>query len=177
LLDRGGIYVTNQSFDAFGIWKEMYDRTESALRDSIQSTLEQPAFAEGLGQVQQQYLQYQGLVNGMTEAYLKQINVPTRDEIASIASLVINVESKLIDLEDQLDVQHEVNDTHTKELKQLKMTVNRLDKKLDTVVELLTKQLEAAASPVAPQKPTTLATTAPVKPVAPVAKNTPQAKK
>lgn len=170
--------MTNQPFDAFGIWKEMYDRTESAFRDSIQSTLEQPAFAEGLGQVQQQYLQYQGLVNGMTEAYLKQINVPTRDEIASIASLVINVESKLIDLEDQLDVQDEASDTQAKEIKQLKTTVNRLDKKLDTVIELLTKQLEAAVTPAAPQKPATPAPNAQVKTVAtPAAKNTPQAKK
>lgn len=175
--------MTNQTFDAFGIWKEMYDRTESAFRDSIQSTLEQPAFAEGLGQVQKQYLQYQGLVNGMTESYLKQVNVPSRDEIASIASLVINVESKLIDLEDQLDVQEDAHDSHAKEIKQLKTTVSRLDKKLDTVIELLTKQVEAkaAATPTpkaAPQKPLTPAPKAQVKTAAtPAAKNTPQTKK
>ena len=177
--------MTNQTFDAFGIWKEMYDRTESAFRDSIQSTLEQPAFAEGLGQVQKQYLQYQGLVNGMTESYLKQVNVPSRDEIASSASLVINVESKLIDLEDQLDVQEDAHDSHAKEIKQLKTTVNRLDKKLDTVIELLTKQVEAkaAATPTptpkaAPQKPLTPAPNAQVKTAAtPAAKNTSQTKK
>ncbi|WP_010287504.1 PhaR [Kurthia massiliensis] len=139
--------MTNQTFDAFSIWKDLYDRTESAFRDSIQSTLEQPAFAEGLGQIQKQYLQYQGLVNGMTESYLKQVNVPTRDEIASIASLVINVESKIIDLEDQLDDIDTAHETNSKEIKQLKTSVSKLDKKLDTVIELLTKQVEATAKP------------------------------
>ena len=139
--------MTNQTFDAFSIWKDLYDRTESAFRDSIQSTLEQPAFAEGLGQIQKQYLQYQGLVNGMTESYLKQVNVPTRDEIASIASLVINVETKIIDLEDQLDTIDTATETNAKEIKQLKTTVSKLDKKLDTVIDLLTKQLEATAKP------------------------------
>ncbi|WP_010300412.1 PhaR [Kurthia senegalensis] len=133
--------MANQtSFDAFSVWKDLYNQTESAFRDSIQSTLEQPAFAESLGNIQKQYLQYQGVVNGMTESYLKTLNIPTRDEIASLAKLVINTESKIIDLEDQLEHIGDRSENNAKEIKLLKSSVGKLDKKLDTIIELLSKQ-------------------------------------
>lgn len=122
------------SFDPFAVWKDMYDKTEQAWRDVIQETLGKEHFAEGLGQIQNQYLQYQELVNKMSEAYLKQANMPSREEVANIATLIINVESKADDLEEQLD---EFKNTTTKEIEQLKKTMANLDKKLDKVIELL----------------------------------------
>ncbi len=124
------------TFDAFSLWKNLYDQTENVWRESIEQALEQKSFAEGLGQFQNQYLQYQGVVNGMTEAYLKQLNMPTREEIASVATLIINVEAKVDDLEDQID---DVTIDHKKEIETLKRSITRLDKKLDTVIELLSK--------------------------------------
>lgn len=148
----GGIQLANQtSFDAFSVWKDLYNQTESAFRDSIQSTLEQPAFAESLGNIQKHYLQYQGVVNGMTESYLKTLNVPTRDEIASIAKLVINTESKIIDLEDQLDTIGDRSENNSKEIKLLKSSVVKLDKKLDTIIELLSKQTNEATQQETPK--------------------------
>ncbi|MFJ8066286.1 polyhydroxyalkanoate biosynthesis repressor PhaR [Psychrobacillus sp. NPDC096426] len=126
------------SFDAFAMWKNVYEKTESTWRDAIQDTLGKESFAESLGQIQSQYLQYQGFVNKITESYLKQVNLPSRDEIANVASLVINVESKVDDLEDQMDV-HKADTS--REIDQLKKLVNNLDKKLDKVIELLDKSL------------------------------------
>ena len=62
---------------------------------------------------------------------MKQINVPTREDVANTASLIINVETKVIDLEDQLD---NVTENTTKEIESLKRAVTKLDKKLDTVI-------------------------------------------
>lgn len=139
--------ATNTSFDAFALWKNLYDQTENAWRDVIQQTLEQKSFAEGLGQVQSQYLQVQGIVNGLTEAYLKQLNMPSRDEIAQVASLIINVDAKVDELEDQLDDLS--NTTNTKavddvkrDVDTLKRSVTKLDKKLDTVISLLNTTIE-----------------------------------
>lgn len=140
------------SFDAFGLWKEMYNKTENAWRDLIQETLEKESFAEGLGNVQSQYLQYQEIVNQWTEAYLKQANIPSREEIANIATLIINVDTKIDNLEDEVDEQ---NSAASKEIDQLKRTVAKLDKKLDRVIELL----EASSAPVAATAITTAATT------------------
>lgn len=99
--------MSQSSFDVFALWKEIYNRTESVWQDAIQETLEKKSFAESLGQIQSQYVQYQELVNKMTESYLKQANIPTRDEIANVASLIVNVDSKIDQLEDEFDEERE----------------------------------------------------------------------
>ena len=124
------------SFDVFTLWKEIYNKTESAWHEAIQETLEKKSFSESLGQIQSQYVQYQELVNKMTESYLKQANIPTRDEIANVASLIINVDAKVDQLEDALDDQ---NAQITKEIDSLKQSVSKLEKKLDTIIELLSQ--------------------------------------
>lgn len=144
------------SFDAFTMWKNVYEKTESTWRDAIQDTLGKESFAESLGQIQSQYLQYQGIVNKMTESYLKQVNLPSRDEIANVASLIINVESKVDDLEDQMDA-HKADTS--REIDQLKKAVTNLDKKLDRVIELLDKSLESQNTPKVKAGPVTPAAT------------------
>ncbi|OCS87103.1 polyhydroxyalkanoate biosynthesis repressor PhaR [Caryophanon tenue] len=141
--------TNNTSFDAFSLWKSMYDQTENTWRDVIEKTLEQPSFAEGLGQVQSQYLQMQGFVNGLTENYLKQMNMPTRDEIAQVASLVINVDTKVDDLTDELEAQLDGPlEAQRKEIDALKKSVTKLDKKLDTIITLLNTSIANQAGPV-----------------------------
>lgn len=130
------------SFDAFELWKEMYNKTENVWKDVIQETLEKKSFSEGLGQIQKQYLQYQELVNKMTETYLKQVNMPTREEVASVASLIINVDAKIDSFEDQYDEQTEAT---VKEIEQLKKAITKLDKKLDTVTELFENLIQKSS--------------------------------
>lgn len=122
------------TFEPFTMWKDMYENTEKAWHDVIQDTLGQESFSEGLGQIQSSYLQYHELMNNMTEAYFKQINIPTRDEIANVASLVINLEEKIDTIDDQL---YENSESMTKEINQLKRTVSSLDKKFDKILDAL----------------------------------------
>lgn len=137
------------SFDAFTLWKELYNKTESTWRDIIEETLEKESFAQGLGQIQGQYLQYQELVNKMTEGYLKQANIPSREELSNLATLIINVDSKIDTLEDKFDEQFgEQNENNAKEIDQLKKSVTKLDKKLDKVIELLNQSIESVSVPV-----------------------------
>lgn len=139
----------------------MYNKTESAWRDVIQETLGKEYFAEGLGQVQTNYLQYQEIVNKMSEAYLKSVNMPSREEVANIATLIINMESKIDDVEDQLD---DLNDSTAKELEQLKKTVSNLDKKLDRILDLLDKEEKQAPAAKVVAPAANVKATAPVAP-------------
>ncbi|MER2061082.1 MAG: polyhydroxyalkanoate biosynthesis repressor PhaR, partial [Niallia sp.] len=74
-------------FEPLKMWKDMYEHTEKSWNDAIQETLGKEAFSEGLGQIQSSYLQYHEIFSNLTEVYLKQANIPTRDEIANVASL------------------------------------------------------------------------------------------
>lgn len=121
-------------FEPFSMWKDMYEHTEKAWNDVIQDTLGKESFSEGLGQIQSSYLQYHEMISNLTEAYFKQANIPTRDEVASVASLVINLEDKIDNIDDQL---YENSETVTKEINQLKRSVGNLEKKFDKVLEAL----------------------------------------
>ena len=122
-------------FEPFKMWKDMYENTEKAWSDVIQDTLGKETFSEGLGQIQASYLQYHEMISSVTEAYFKQINMPTRDEVANVASLVINLEAKVDNMDDQL---YENSETITKEINQLKRSVGNLEKKFDKVLEAIT---------------------------------------
>ena len=151
--------TTKIPFEPFTIWKDLYEHTEKAWHDVIQTTLAKESFSEGLGQVQSSYLQYQEFVNKMAESYFKQANIPTPDEIANVATLVINLEEKIDTIDDQLNA---ASESTTSEINVLKETVSAVEKKLDTILTKLTaldKQLvtlNAAAKKVNPTpKPTT----------------------
>lgn len=124
--------------DPFSLWKSMYDQTEKNMNEVIHETLKTEAFSEWLGQVQNTYLQYQQLVQKSTEAYLKQVNMPSREEVASLANLIINIEEKIDNIDQRLD--DELTDSPAKaEMNKLKAAVLKLDKKIDAVVALLDK--------------------------------------
>ncbi len=122
--------------DPFKMWKSIYDQTEANWNDAIQESLKQESFSEGMGETLNYYLQYQELTKKTTESYLKQVNIPTRGELADVASLVINLEGKVDDLDDKFDEELSKLDA-TKEISQLRKTVTNLEKKLDKVLETL----------------------------------------
>ena len=136
-------------FEPFTMWKDMYEHTEKAWRDVIQDTLGKESFAEGLGQIQSSYLQHHEIISSVTETYFKQLNIPTRDEIANVSSLIINLENKIDQIDDQF---YENSETVTKEINQLKRTVGNLEKKFDKVLEAiiaLDKKIESGETIVA----------------------------
>lgn len=148
------------------MWKNVYEQTEKAWNDVIQDTLGKETFSEGLGQIQSSYLQYHEMISNLTEAYFKQANIPTREEVANVASLVINLEDKIDNIDDQL---YDNSEKVTKEINQLKRAVDNLEKKFDTVLEaiaVLDKKIEVSASKITTPKPKTKATplSTPVKP-------------
>ena len=111
-------------FDPFNMWKTFYEQTDANWTGAIQDMLKKESFSEGMGETLNQYLQAQKLMNETTEAYLKSINLPTRSEVADVASLVINVESKLDAMDDGLE----------EEINQLKIAVSTLDRKIDKLL-------------------------------------------
>ena len=111
-------------FDPFNMWKTFYEQTDANWTGAIQDMLKKESFSEGMGETLNQYLQAQKLMNETTEAYLKSVNLPTRSEVSDVASLVINLESKLDALEDGLE----------EEINQIKIAVSTLDRKIDKLL-------------------------------------------
>lgn len=132
--------------DPFKLWKAMYDKAETNFNEIVNEIIHKEAFAEWLGQVQLGYLQYQELIQNTTDTYLKQINVPTREEISNIASLVINVEEKVETLQEKIEDEILDKDKSVSaEIAKLKTNISKLDKKMDQILNYF-KQMEEAAN-------------------------------
>ncbi|PIC63036.1 polyhydroxyalkanoate biosynthesis repressor PhaR [Sporosarcina sp. P13] len=131
--------------DPFTIWKDMYEKTEETWSDIIQESMKKETFSQGLGQTLNNHLQNTEMISGITESYLKQLNIPTRDEIASLATLVINLEEKVDDLQDNIS-EELVNNQTSKDIKALKDSVSHLDLKLDQIIEAMTDKKKVPAN-------------------------------
>lgn len=133
-------------FDPFLAWKEMYDKTESYWGKVLGENMNKEEFSQWMGNVLNLNLQYHHALNETTGRYFQQVNIPTKDDVANVASLVINVEEKVEALEDRLDEWQESQDNqdnsalYKRELSKIKTDVKSLEKKLDKVLEAIEQQ-------------------------------------
>lgn len=134
----------SKSIDLFEIWKNVYDQTESYWSKVLDENLATEDFSKGLGKVLDMNLQYTRLVNDSTNAYLEQMNMPSKDDLAKLASLIVNVEAKVDQMEEvveeaivvQADQQNQAN-----EIKELQIEVRKINRKMDQILDLLKKQV------------------------------------
>lgn len=132
-------------FDPFAMWKDLYDKTESQWSKVFDESMRKEDFSEWMGQFLNMYLQYQDMVKKSTENYLAQANMPSRADLSNLASLIVNLEAKVDNLEEMIeeDLSHQISSLNVgQEVSQLKTDMKNLDKKLDQVIELLQKQTE-----------------------------------
>lgn len=136
------------SFDPFKIWKEFYDKSESQFGKMFDEAMHKEDFSEWMGHILNLYIQYQNMVKQSTEKYLEVANFPSRADISNLASLIVNLESKVDDLEDIVEtgLQEKSKATDvTKEINEIKSNMNKLDGKLEKLLELVKKQGEQFA--------------------------------
>lgn len=132
------------TIDPFEIWKKVYDQTESYWSKVLDENLATEDFSKGLGKVLDMNLQYKKLVNDSISAYLEQMNIPSKDDLAKLASLIINVETKVEQIEEVVEgaiVVQADQDKQAREMKSLQDEVKRIHRKMDQIIELLQKQV------------------------------------
>ena len=90
--------MTN-NLDPFEMWKNYFNQSSSLIDEKMKEQFP----SQAMGQILDMNLMYQKVLNETTEKYLEQLNVPTSKDIAKISSLIINVDSKVDDLEELLE--------------------------------------------------------------------------
>lgn len=92
-----------KSFDPFTLWKDVYQQSESYWGSVLDEKMKEDQFSEWMGKTLEMNLLYKKAQDEITNKYLEQVNVPTRSDLSNIASLVVNVESKVDRVEDLVD--------------------------------------------------------------------------
>lgn len=128
-----------KTFDPFTMWKEFYNQSESYWGKVLNETMQKEEFAEFMGNVLNANLLAKKMMNETSEEFLQNANMPSKQDLANVATLVINVEEKVDSLEerfDEEDSKKEVTDVK-REVTRLKTDVKNLDKKFDLIIEKL----------------------------------------
>ncbi|RAK23089.1 polyhydroxyalkanoic acid synthase PhaR subunit [Anoxybacillus vitaminiphilus] len=127
-------------FDPFLAWKEMYDKAESYMGKMLGETMSSEDFSKWMGSVLNFNLQLQKIIKETAERTLWQANMPSKEDVANVASLVINVEEKVEDMGDLLEEQQDHANGMKKEITKLKSDIKRLEGKIDKLLALLEKE-------------------------------------
>ncbi|MCQ6274491.1 hypothetical protein JMM81_05840 [Bacillus sp. V3B] len=130
-----------REFNMYDMWKDFYFQSSNLVDDKVKEDFP----SQGMGQILEMNLQFKKFLNETTEQYLEQVNMPTRNDLANISSLIVNVDAKIDDLEEL------VEDTKTnqvdqssvqRELTTLKRDMKNLDTKLNEVLSMLKESKE-----------------------------------
>jgi polyhydroxyalkanoic acid synthase PhaR subunit len=98
--------MANQNFaDPLKIWKELYDTNEKFFGKMVNDYVQKEEFSSWMGTILDFNLYCKKMLNDQSKLFLDANNFPSKDDIASVASMVVNVEAKVDALEEQLDDQ------------------------------------------------------------------------
>ena len=89
--------------DPFTLWRQIYEVNEQAWNAALERGMANPSFAEASGKFMETFLAAQKTVRDNMRQYLETINVPTREDIARLGQLIVNLEEKIDQLDERLD--------------------------------------------------------------------------
>jgi len=126
----------SQDFNFYEMWKDFYSQSSKLFDEKISNDFP----SQGMGQLLEMNLQFKKMIDESTLKYLEFMNVPSRNDIANISSLIVNVDAKVDDLEERLeetlDNQGDQESFKT-ELSNLKKDMKNLDNKLNQILTVL----------------------------------------
>jgi polyhydroxyalkanoic acid synthase PhaR subunit len=127
-----------RDFNLYDAWKDFYFQSSNSFDEKVKEDFP----SQGVGQVLEMNLLFKKMLDEMTERYLESVNIPTRNDLASISSLIVNVDSKVDDLEDLVEdlKSSQTNQSVQRELASVKKDVKSLDQKLNEILTILNSQ-------------------------------------
>jgi polyhydroxyalkanoic acid synthase PhaR subunit len=133
----GGEKMT-RDFNLYETWKDFYFQSSNSIDEKVKEDFPK----QGVGQVLEMNLLFKKMLDEMTENYLESVNIPTRNDLASISSLIVNVDSKVDDLEDLVEdlKSSQSSQSLQRELTSVKKDVKSLDQKLNEILTILNSQ-------------------------------------
>lgn len=106
----------------------------------MEETMKKEEFSEWVGAVLDANLGYRKMLDSTTKQYLEQMNLPSREDLSSLSALIVNLDSKVDNLEEQMEESLENQTPQAvvkREITNLKKEVKEMGAKLDEVIQLM----------------------------------------
>jgi polyhydroxyalkanoic acid synthase PhaR subunit len=138
-----------EAADPMAMWKKMFESNEQNWTQFMAQMVATPEFAAGLGRSASNQAAMREAVRRSAQAYLEAANMPSREDLARIASQIVALDAKLDDLADRLeDTLPEALDDLTSRLDSFAGLAARL-----TALEAKIDRLTSLPAPPAPSLP------------------------
>lgn len=137
--------MIDQKLDPLQAWKSVYEQTEKFWGKALNETIKTEEYSAWMGSVLDLNLFYQKMMNDVTKNYLDKVNIPTQEDIARVASLIISLESKVDNIEEFLEEKEDLfvqSSALKRDVIKTKQDMRTLENKMDKILELLEKQNE-----------------------------------
>lgn len=142
--------------DPMTMWKKMFASNEQAWTQFMAQVVATPEFAANLGRSASSQAAIREAVRRSAQAYLEAAGMPSRDDLARVASQIVALDAKLDDLTDHLEeTLPESFDGLTARLEGLaglEARLTALEAKIDRLASLPAKAAEKPASRTLPAK-------------------------
>lgn len=146
---KGAYPLSKQNtFDPYAIWQEYYKNVESFWGQSMEEKMKTEEFSEWMGKILDANLLYREMADKSAKQYLEIMNLPSREDLANVSSLIVHLDTKIDDLEDQLEesIENQLSPTVVKkDMTLLKKEVKELSSKLDEVLQLVKENNKTTA--------------------------------
>ncbi|KEF40211.1 hypothetical protein M670_00230 [Schinkia azotoformans MEV2011] len=149
--------MSNQkTYDPFAMWQDYYKNVQNYWGPAINEKVGTEEFSEWMGKVLEGNLLFRNMTDKNTKQFLEQMNLPTREDLSSLSSLIINLDKKIDDMEEQLEENLEkqiTQDDLKKDMVTLKKEVKEIGSKLDEVLNFLKEDLKSKEEPKTKEDP------------------------
>ncbi|EKN67786.1 hypothetical protein P9E76_02010 [Schinkia azotoformans] len=149
--------MSNQkTYDPFAMWQDYYKNVQNYWGPAINEKVGTEEFSEWMGKVLEGNLLFRNMTDKNTKQFLEQMNLPTREDLSSLSSLIINLDKKIDDMEEQLEENLEKQitpDDLKKDMVTLKKEVKEIGSKLDEVLNFLKEDLKSNEEPKTKEDP------------------------
>lgn len=133
--------MSNQkTFDPYSVWQDYYKTVEKFWGPSVNEKIGTEEFSEWMGKVLEGNLLFKQMTNKTTKQYLEQMNLPSREDLSNLSSLIVNLDTKVDDLEEKLEenLENQLSlVTVKKDMTALNNDVKEIGRKLDEVLEFI----------------------------------------
>jgi polyhydroxyalkanoic acid synthase PhaR subunit len=120
----GGVRLSSNYLDPFAVWKTFYQEAEPKLTEAMHKMLESEEYAAASGKMLKNTLVMEKFQTKLMEQTLRNHKIPTVDDIARLAELIIGLEEKFEQAEEKIV-------SMEKQLNELKMINEHLFKLTD----------------------------------------------
>lgn len=131
----------NTTRDPISVLKHWYDASAGKWSKAFGDAIGTEQFAEAMSSILENYMSFSGIFRQASEVYFRNLQLPTRSDIARLAGLVVNLEEKVDRIEDSLEQSgnDSVQGSAGASLQRLEARLGEVEGRIEKVLAVLEK--------------------------------------